>query len=456
MEWKNPDGSITNGVIVEDGAGNKVTSFSGGAGGSNASVGANGSAAPGSSTEIGYVNALGNLTAASASNPLPVAITAKSSLTTNDGGVAITGATIPSGGSGLIGWLSAIWSRLSGTISVAWSGSPNVTVANSSLAVTGTFYQATQPISATSLPLPSGAANATLQSSILSAVQGLLEANIYVGGSIASAANAVPIYDAYQAAIAANWTSATTANTALTANTAGYDTVIFTIAPSGGAVTAGAIIFEAFDGTNWVTIKAPRTDSYYTDTTFALAGAGTHSWQLPVAGYPQARARLSTAIAGTGTVGLVCIVSSAPDVSLVTVGLDPNQPLPAGANALGSVAQTGTVGTDYSANKPILPNVGSAFGSSGPYANYVLISTVPASPTRNNVDIENTSGAPIAILRDDGAAASGSAPNNACVFSLGGNSPPGAQGGSWSSQTFKGRLQIYAPSSSAQVSIFID
>jgi hypothetical protein len=30
MQWKNPDGSITEGVVIEDGAGNKITSFSGG------------------------------------------------------------------------------------------------------------------------------------------------------------------------------------------------------------------------------------------------------------------------------------------------------------------------------------------------------------------------------------------------------------------------------------------
>jgi hypothetical protein len=35
MQWKNPDGSITTGVVIEDGAGDKITSFSGG-GGSNA------------------------------------------------------------------------------------------------------------------------------------------------------------------------------------------------------------------------------------------------------------------------------------------------------------------------------------------------------------------------------------------------------------------------------------
>ena len=135
----------------------------------------------------------------------------------------------------------------------------------------------------------------------------------------------------------ASWTSATALNTALTSSTSGYDTVIITISPPAG-LTAGAVTFEAFDGTNWVTIKAPRTDSYLTNSTFALSGSpGTRSWQLSVAGYPQVRARLSTAIVGAGTVGLVSIVSSAPDVSLVTVGLDPGQSLPAGSNTIGNV-----------------------------------------------------------------------------------------------------------------------
>lgn len=53
----------------------------------------------------------------------------------------------------------------------------NVTVDNASIAVTGTFWQATQPISAASLPLPSGAATSANQSTIighLDGVEGLL------------------------------------------------------------------------------------------------------------------------------------------------------------------------------------------------------------------------------------------------------------------------------------------
>ena len=142
--------------------------------------------------------------------------------------------------------------------------------------------------------------------------------------------------DAYQAPVTATWTSAAALNTAQTLATAGYDTVIMTIVPT-GTITAGAITFEVYDGYNWLTIKASRTDSYSTDTTFSLAGASTHSWQISAAGYPQVRGRLSTAIVGSGSATIVSIISSAPDVSLVTVGIDPASSLPVGTNNIGSV-----------------------------------------------------------------------------------------------------------------------
>ena len=138
----------------------------------------------------------------------------------------------------------------------------------------------------------------------------------------------IPILDAYQAPTSTNWTSATAVNTAWTVNSAGYDTIIVTIAPPAG-LTAGVAIFEAYDGYNWINIKAPRTDSYLTDGSFVMSGSpGTHSWQVPVAGYPQFRVRLSTAIVGAGTTTVTTIASSAPDTSLVTVGFDPQSQLP--------------------------------------------------------------------------------------------------------------------------------
>ena len=117
------------------------------------------------------------------------------------------------------------------------------------------------------------------------------------------------------------------------------------------------------------------------------------------------------------------------------------------------VALAGSTGADYSANIPTLPNVGANFAASGPYASYVLVATVAASATRKSIDIENDSGAQIAILLDDGTAASGATPNNASVFALSGGSGAGALGGSWVSQVERGRVQVYAPASTAQVAV---
>lgn len=57
-----------------------------------------------------------------------------------------TGIAPPAGGAGIRGWLSGIFNKL-----------------NTSIAVTGTFWQTTQPVSAASLPLPAGAATAAKQ-----------------------------------------------------------------------------------------------------------------------------------------------------------------------------------------------------------------------------------------------------------------------------------------------------
>ena len=111
---------------------------------------------------------------------------------------------------------------------------------------------------------------------------------------------------------------------------------------------------------------------------------------------------------------------------------------------------------DYSSNQPTLPNVGSNFGASGTYANYVLIITVPKDSSRGTIDVENTSGSQIVIVLDDGKAAVGSPPTNATVFSIAGGAGVGQQGGSWVSNFNQERVQIYAPSASAQVAVRVN
>lgn len=82
---------------------------SSGPAGSNGSVGSTGAAVPSSATAVGFQNAAGNLVLPTPSAGLPVA----------DSGAAITGATIPAGGVGLTGWLSAIWSKLSSQVATS-------------------------------------------------------------------------------------------------------------------------------------------------------------------------------------------------------------------------------------------------------------------------------------------------------------------------------------------------
>ena len=167
---------------------------------------------------------------------------------------------------------------------------------------------------------------------------------------------------------------------------------------------------------------------------------------------------------GGVTVGGASAWGAAPSGAVLGVNADvlalPS--LPSGSNVIGgvtqsggpwSVAQSGSTGLDYSANQPLLPNVGANFAASGPYANYVLIKTIAANVSRNQIDVENTSGAQIAIVLDDGTAASGATPNNASVFAISGGAIAGAQGGSWTSLVERGRVQVYAPASTAQVMI---
>src|ERR1700678_4038578 len=132
------------------------------AGGSsgNASVGATGTAAPTSATEVGFVNSGGNLTAVSPSTPLPVTI---------DGGLAnplnvniadFGGTAVTIGQQVMAASIPVVIASNQSAIPVSQSGSWTVT-AN---AGTGTFA-----ISAASLPLPTGASTSALQSNVQSA-----------------------------------------------------------------------------------------------------------------------------------------------------------------------------------------------------------------------------------------------------------------------------------------------
>lgn len=116
----------------------------------------------------------------------------------------------------------------------------------------------------------------------------------------------------------------------------------------------------------------------------------------------------------------------------------------------------GSLGVDYSTGQPSLPVLGSNFSNVTPWNNFVLLQTVPASLSRNNYRIRNLSGAIIVVIRDDGTAMSGSTLNNPTAYALAPGVGAGSSGELDSDPYFKGRLQIFAPSSPAQVAISVE
>jgi hypothetical protein len=143
--------------------------------------------------------------------------------------------------------------------------------------------------------------------------------------SVASQNSGVPIIDCYLAPVAIIWNASTALNATQVFNTAGMDCVALTILPT-GTITAGAVTFEVYDGFNWFAIKSARESSYNTDSVFNAVGASQTAWTIPCAAYPQFRIRLSTQLTGTTPVLTIgAAVSSAPDTSVVTAGLDPAQ-----------------------------------------------------------------------------------------------------------------------------------
>ena len=149
------------------------------------------------------------------------------------------------------------------------------------------------------------------------------------------------VVDAYASPVVASWSSSTTTYSSSTAsgqwtagnnvglfavNTAGMDTVIVTLV-TGGSHSGGVVIFEVFDGAAWIPVKSASVTDYTTTSVSTLGANFNVGYQVPVAGFPQFRCRLSSA-PSSGTLTLTIVVSSAPDTSVCTVGIDPSTTLP--------------------------------------------------------------------------------------------------------------------------------
>lgn len=198
------------------------------------------------------------------------------------------------------------------------------------LAVTGTFWQATQPVSAASLPLPAGAAISANQSAIVdqaTIVQGTSKFNP-IGAFYASNANTLNLVSQQAGMLRVNperflltsnglytstltaWTSATTVNStqALTDLVSGINAVLVQLDQT-TTITGGSISFQGtYDGTNWVTLAAYQVVDPTSSTgaqislPYTLQASTNKPFLLLTNGFQQVRILLSTAITGTGSV----------------------------------------------------------------------------------------------------------------------------------------------------------
>lgn len=245
-----------------------------------------------------------------------------------------------------------------------------VQVTNATLAVTGTFFQATQPVSAASLPLPTGAATETTVAAI-SAAQGAaadaaattdagtfslialvkrLLGKFTTGAqttasslavAIATDQVALPMTSAVVTA-SGNITTqnlvpagAATAGSAVEITLAGTTTLFVQVT---GTYTGALSLQLTADGTNWITVGGVplinlNTGGYLATITSALQSV----FQADVGGAIKARITGLAAMTGTATVTLRANATAA------IVALD--AALPTGTNSIGNLGTVTTVTT---------------------------------------------------------------------------------------------------------------
>jgi hypothetical protein len=152
----------------------------------------------------------------------------------------------------------------SGNVIASTSNALNVNVQNASIPVTGTFYQATQPVSAASLPLPSGAATSANQASVIGTL-----------GAGTSATNSLLTGGVYNSSAP---TLTTGQQVALQVDSSGNLKTTATFTGSIGAVNQGTAntVANAWpilmtDGTNTAAVKAASTAATTSDPSVVVA-----------------------------------------------------------------------------------------------------------------------------------------------------------------------------------------
>lgn len=232
------------------------------------------------------------------SNPLPIS-DAGGSLTV-DGTVAVSGTVAVTDNSGSL------------TVDAPVGTPVFVRLSDGAAAIS------TLPISAASLPLPSGAATAAKQPALGTA--GSPSADVL---TVQGATSGAPLTIVEQNVSVTGQGSQTTLNNNVILATAGsgsydaagYSSIALQIIPAAGTVTAGAITFEGSnDNSNWQAIALYDVNSLTAApvTSYSLAASTNRMFVGPLP-TRYVRARISTGVTGT-TTGVQCHTALRPEL----------------------------------------------------------------------------------------------------------------------------------------------
>ena len=247
--------------------------------------------------------------------------------------------------------------------------SGTVTVGNASLAVTGAFYQATQPvsiaatvaISAASLPLPTGAATETTLAALNTKVTAVNTGAVTISAALPTGANVIG--GVTVADVTSTGTLAAPAQTVSLSVAGGMNAATAQIT----GTWAGIIQFEGtVDGTNWVPINGVYAGGTAPGPTISANGVV----RLTPGGLASIRLNMTAWTSGTATITL--------RASRGTGGTFLNQSLPIGANVVGKVSidQTTPGTTNLVQISGTVPVSGTFWQATQP----VSIATMPSTP----------------------------------------------------------------------------
>jgi hypothetical protein len=294
-----------------------------------------------------------------------------------------------------------------------------------SVAVTGTFWQATQPVSAASLPLPTGAATETtlaaMNTKLPAAGQALMAASQPV--VIASDQSIVPVN---QAGVSATGSLAAL-NAAVTLSLAGATGFAVDVR---GTFVATILIQGTIDGTNWTTLSVlPVGAGLNIAQVASVTAAG--AWWGNANGFQQIRATASAYTSGSATVVLRAMQAAGMVYSLptgqttvavcgtVTANIGTGS-IAAGTNAIGDVGvqyRTNATGAATVTNLlcPATPAVQTIKGGAG---RLIAVSMTNTNASSRWLKVWNTASGGITLGTTAALFEVGIPPNQHVVFTI--------------------------------------